>query len=471
MNRWRGHPGPEVLAAFQRGDRPPPRRPAGPDPATAWDEQTLTPVGPGTYGLFMEIRVFDCWVHEQDVRRAVGRPGPPRRARRRAGRCPAHRIARLRRRQAGRRRRRRVGRRGAGPAAGPDPRRRPSPAGGPRPSSRTADPTVRIRTDGETWACLCAGRWSAGDVVAARPGRVRRRRRARARRARAADDHAVVAAPRCRGAGPDRHAWELAPRAAARSLVGGEIVDDRGDVDAPLPWASVTKLATAVAALRRRRDGRRSASTTRPGRPDRRCATCSPTPPASTFDAPVVRAAPGSRRIYSNAGYEVLADDGGAAPWASPSSGGCAAAVLEPLGMTTDPVGGFARVGPGRAARRPGRAGRANSNGRGCCPTRPGRHAARWRSPGWPGLLPGLGYQAPNDWGLGPEIRDAKSPHWTGQANAPATFGHFGAAGGFVWVDPVAGVACACLTGTAVRAVGPDGVAGAGRRRARRRSR
>lgn len=34
-----------------------------------------TPVGPGTYGRFMEIRVFDCWVHEQDIRDAVGRPG------------------------------------------------------------------------------------------------------------------------------------------------------------------------------------------------------------------------------------------------------------------------------------------------------------------------------------------------------------------------------------------------------------
>jgi uncharacterized protein (TIGR03083 family) len=34
-----------------------------------------TPAGPGTYESFMGIRVFDCWVHEQDVRRAVGRPG------------------------------------------------------------------------------------------------------------------------------------------------------------------------------------------------------------------------------------------------------------------------------------------------------------------------------------------------------------------------------------------------------------
>ena len=34
-----------------------------------------TPVGKADYRRFMQIRVFDCWVHEQDVRDAVGRPG------------------------------------------------------------------------------------------------------------------------------------------------------------------------------------------------------------------------------------------------------------------------------------------------------------------------------------------------------------------------------------------------------------
>ena len=34
-----------------------------------------TPVGQADYRRFMQIRVFDCWVHEQDVRHAVGRPG------------------------------------------------------------------------------------------------------------------------------------------------------------------------------------------------------------------------------------------------------------------------------------------------------------------------------------------------------------------------------------------------------------
>jgi uncharacterized protein (TIGR03083 family) len=34
-----------------------------------------TPVGEADYRRFMQVRVFDCWVHEQDVRHAVGRAG------------------------------------------------------------------------------------------------------------------------------------------------------------------------------------------------------------------------------------------------------------------------------------------------------------------------------------------------------------------------------------------------------------
>lgn len=44
-------------------------------PAAKWDEEGFTPEGPGPYRSFMEIRVFDCWYHEQDIREAVGAPG------------------------------------------------------------------------------------------------------------------------------------------------------------------------------------------------------------------------------------------------------------------------------------------------------------------------------------------------------------------------------------------------------------
>ena len=55
----------------------------------------------------------------------------------------------------------------------------------------------------------------------------------------------------------------------------------------------------------------------------------------------------------------------------------------------------------------------------------------------------------------------------TGRARATrrATFGHFGRSGTFLWVDPEAGIALACLTDLAVRRLGGRRVAAARRRR------
>ena len=60
--------------------------------------------------------------------------------------------------------------------------------------------------------------------------------------------------------------------------------------------------------------------------------------------------------------------------------------------------------------------------------------------------MPGFGRYAPCPWGLGPEIRGAKEPHWTGTRNSPRTFGHFGGAGTVLWVDPGVATACVALT-------------------------
>ena len=65
--------------------------------------------------------------------------------------------------------------------------------------------------------------------------------------------------------------------------------------------------------------------------------------------------------------------------------------------------------------------------------------------PGLTGVLPGFGVQRPNDWGLGFEIRGNKSPHWTGSANSPRTYGHFGQRGTMFWVDPDANLALVAL--------------------------
>jgi CubicO group peptidase (beta-lactamase class C family) len=65
--------------------------------------------------------------------------------------------------------------------------------------------------------------------------------------------------------------------------------------------------------------------------------------------------------------------------------------------------------------------------------------------PGLRGVVPGYGSHDPNDWGLGFEIRGAKSPHWTGATNSPATYGHFGLSGTMFWVDPLAAVGLVAL--------------------------
>jgi CubicO group peptidase (beta-lactamase class C family) len=66
--------------------------------------------------------------------------------------------------------------------------------------------------------------------------------------------------------------------------------------------------------------------------------------------------------------------------------------------------------------------------------------------PGLAGLVPGVGSYNPCDWGLGFELKDGKTRHWMGDARSSATFGHFGASGSFVWVDPEAGLAAAAVT-------------------------
>ncbi|MDE0116547.1 MAG: maleylpyruvate isomerase family mycothiol-dependent enzyme [bacterium] len=84
----------EGIAAFNEGQIAPRRSRPGADvlaemnhicarrlemlralPDEKWDEVGFTPIGDAPYRTFMHIRVFDCWVHEQDMRRALGISG------------------------------------------------------------------------------------------------------------------------------------------------------------------------------------------------------------------------------------------------------------------------------------------------------------------------------------------------------------------------------------------------------------
>jgi uncharacterized protein (TIGR03083 family) len=70
----RGTPGAEVLIEFRQVTA---ERLAGLRRLTEQDlrAETVTPAGPGTVADLLTLRVMDSWTHEQDIRRAVGRPG------------------------------------------------------------------------------------------------------------------------------------------------------------------------------------------------------------------------------------------------------------------------------------------------------------------------------------------------------------------------------------------------------------
>ncbi len=160
-----------------------------------------------------------------------------------------------------------------------------------------------------------------------------------------------------------------------------------------------------------------------------------------------VLAKPGARRMYSNYGFGVLAR-------VIEAESGVefgrylAEAVCEPLGMTaTRLTGGAEAAGFGATSTVADLALFAGDL------LRPSTVSAQLHTeattvqfPGLDGVLPGYGVQRPNDWGLGFEIRDAKSPHWTGARNSARTYGHFGQAGGFIWADPEADRALVVLT-------------------------
>jgi CubicO group peptidase (beta-lactamase class C family) len=73
-------------------------------------------------------------------------------------------------------------------------------------------------------------------------------------------------------------------------------------------------------------------------------------------------------------------------------------------------------------------------------------NAVRVHYPSLGGIVPGVGRYEECPWGLGFEVRGAKTPHWTGARNSPATFGHFGGAGTMMWIDPDVDLGLIALT-------------------------
>jgi uncharacterized protein (TIGR03083 family) len=75
--RWVRHlnaeSGPQLLERFRSitADR---RKRLTDTSVDDWNAPTPTPVGLESFGRFMRVRLFDCWMHEQDIRDGVGLP-------------------------------------------------------------------------------------------------------------------------------------------------------------------------------------------------------------------------------------------------------------------------------------------------------------------------------------------------------------------------------------------------------------
>lgn len=234
---------------------------------------------------------------------------------------------------------------------------------------------------------------------------------------------------------------------AAAAVVGPQgVVASHGDVTRRFALASVTKLLVARATQVAVEEGAVDLDTPA-GPPGVTVRHLLAHTSGLSMRSPDVIAEPGKRRIYSNAGFAVLA---AALEQATeiPFDRYLAEAVFEPLDM-----GASALVGGTEAAGFGGESSVADLALFAVDLLRPTlvseqmhADAVAVQFPGLAGVLPGYGSQRPNDWGLGFEIRDGKSPHWTGSLNSAATFGHFGQSGTFIWVDPVADLALVTLT-------------------------
>ena len=132
--------------------------------------ETQTPIGPGAMRDLIQIRIYDAWVHEQDMRRAVGQPGHL------SGPVAEHAVGRTAMAMPYV-----VGRKVQPPDGATVVFQVSGPAGsavpvemresrGYRLDAVPESPTVRLSMDVETFICLGCGRWDPAETLAS--GRV-----------------------------------------------------------------------------------------------------------------------------------------------------------------------------------------------------------------------------------------------------------------------------------------------------------
>jgi CubicO group peptidase (beta-lactamase class C family) len=239
--------------------------------------------------------------------------------------------------------------------------------------------------------------------------------------------------------------WPVPAAAAAAVRADGTRVGAHGPTGRRFALASVTKPLAAYAALVAYEEG--AVDLDEPAGPEGSTVRHLLAHTSGlAFDEHRVMAPPGTRRLYSNAGFEVLGDHLAKAT-EMPFAEYLRQAVLEPLGMDRTALeGGGSPAKDGVSCVDDLTAFAAELQAPRLLDPRTVAAAMTVQFPGLRGVLPGYGHQSPNDWGLGFEIRGGKAPHWTGAHSSPRTFGHFGQAGTFLWTDPDAALACVALT-------------------------
>lgn len=223
------------------------------------------------------------------------------------------------------------------------------------------------------------------------------------------------------------------------------VLDTVGEVDRVLPIASVTKVLVAYAVMIAVEE--EAIDLDEPAGPAGATVRHLLAHTAGYgFDSGSdVLARPGTRRIYSNRGFDELAryleqQTGIAMPDYLEE------AVLRPLDMVHTRLDGSAAKDVVSCV-----ADLALFAAELLRPTLLARQTwqemIRVQFPGLSGVLPGHGRYDPLDWGLGVTRSFGHDGHWAGTKVSPQTFGHFGAYGSFLWVDPTRDLACVCLTG------------------------
>jgi CubicO group peptidase (beta-lactamase class C family) len=236
--------------------------------------------------------------------------------------------------------------------------------------------------------------------------------------------------------------WPV-PNVAAVVVGPGGVLESRGELDRQFRTASVAKLPTCYAIMIAVEEGV-------VGLDDEAG------PAGSTlrhllahtsgygFDTTTVLARPASRRIYSNRGIEE------AAAYLAAAAGMRfedyqRESVLDPLGLAaTRLVGSPAHAMVSTAGDLAVFA--AELLGPRLLTAQTLADMVMVHFPGLSGVMPGLGRYNPLDWGLGFERNFSRPGHWAGRLISGESFGHVGATGTFLWVDPVARRACVCLT-------------------------